>query len=183
MGSSTTLTHPLPPPLTPSMYRGPSSSSSFHLFSHLSSYCSLSSNVHRFSPLQKKKKKIIFPDSETSSQDCLFSSKFLSSVVCSHILHFLTTNSLLPHLQAGFHQYPFTENVFRRSPVAFSPPNEKGFAPRPHSPLPFNNLHHQSPGPMFLLGSISYVYSFLSISNDRTLGRSFSSTTSGLSSL
>lgn len=44
-------------------------------------------------------------------------------------------------------------------------------SPSPHSPLPFNNLCHQPPGPMFLLGNTSYVYSSLSVPNGRTLGR------------
>lgn len=155
-------------------------SSSFNIFL-LSTYCPLVFKcVHKF-PVFKKKKYFSWPWNNLTRLFYLFpsfSSKFLKSVVCLCVFHFLTTDSLLPHLQAGFHQYPFTKNVFPRSPVAFSPPNlSRVFFPTsPHSPLPFNNLGHQSPGPMFLLGNISYVYSFLSIFNVRTLERPFSST-------
>lgn len=102
-----------------------------------------------------------------------FSSKFLKSVVCPTssiswpLTHsFLTCrlasiNILLLKMCSQGHQW---------SSCCHSPPS-------PHSPLPFSNLDHQSHGPMFLLlGKISHVYPLPSISNDRTLRRTFSST-------
>lgn len=150
----------------------PTSSDPFHVQRPLSSSFNtflLSSNVCTGVPSLTK---IYFFTPNPPHKTVLF-----ISFICFHIPHFLTTDSLLPHLQSGFHQYPLTKNVFPRSLVAFSPPNFSGSPPPSfHSPLPFNNVDHQSPGPVFLLGNISYVYSFLSISKDRTLGRPFSST-------
>ena len=141
---SDNLTHGLPPSWTPSTYGGPSFSSSFRFFPpnypH-SSDCSLSLNIHRFFPVKNisqvilflKKKNHFFKTLKPPPKTVLFplfSSRFLRSVVCPHILQFLTTDLLLLHQQDGFHQYCFTENVFPRSPVAFSHPSEKCFFPQ-----------------------------------------------------
>lgn len=79
-------------------------------------------------------------------------SHFLTAAVCLHILHFLTTDSGLPHLQAGPHQHPLTKTIFPRlTTSSFWGPS----SPHSHSPQPSKNLDHPSPGPSFSLGNIS----------------------------
>ena len=138
-------------------------------------YCSLSSNMHGFFPSsKKKKKKHFFFNSETSSQDCFI-----------YFLYFLPDFSDLWSAPTSSISWPLTCSLFTSRMASINIvllkmcsqghqwpshlPMRSVSSPSPHSPLLFNNLCHQSPCPMFLLGN-TYVYSSLSIPNGRTLG-------------
>lgn len=181
---SDNLTHPLPPSWTPSTYGGPSFSSSFHFFPttilipqtvlcpQIFTGFSLWKIFHRlFSSLKKKSfffklwhllPRLFYflyflPDfsdlwsAPTSSISWPLTCSFFTSRMAS-------INIVLLKMCSQGHQWPSHIPVRSVS------------SPSPHSPLPFNNLCHQSPGPMFLLGNISYVYSSFSVPNGRTLG-------------
>lgn len=121
---------PLSAPLNPRMYRSPCFSSCFSILppicvpSSCLQMCTgfFSSKINQ----NKTKNQPFFLTLKPPHKTVLFISFifFQISQTCGlpHILHFLTADSLLPHLRAAFHQYPFTENVFPRSPVAFLPP-------------------------------------------------------------
>lgn len=158
------------------MHRSPSFSSSFNSFL-LSTYCPLSSKL--CTSFQSSEKKFIDP--ETSSQGCFI-----------YFLHFLPNFSNLWSASTSSTSLPLTHSFLTCRLASINILSLKvcsqgrwrpshhlivlGFSPSLHSPLPSNNLDHQSPRPMFLLGNIFYVYSFLPIFNVRTLERPFSST-------
>lgn len=94
-GKSNNSNPPLLRPLTPSMYRGPSFSSSFNI-SVLSTYCPLSLNMCTDFPSL-----IFFLDSKTSSQDCFI-----------YFLHFLPNFSSLWSVPTSSISFPLTHSFF-----------------------------------------------------------------------
>ena len=182
---SDNLTHALPPSWTPSTYGGPSFSSSFRFFPpnypH-SSDCSLSLNIHRFFPVKNISQVILF-----LKKKIIFLKLWNLLPRLFYFLYFLPDFSDLWSAPTSSISWPLTCSFFT-SRMAFINivllkmcsqghqwpshiPVRSVSSPSPHSPLPFNNLCHQSPGPMVLLGNTSYVYSSLSVPNGRTLGR------------
>ena len=182
---SDNLTHALPPSWTPSTYGGPSFSSSFRFFPP-----QLSSFLRLFFVLKYSQ---VFPCEKYFTGYSLLKKKIIFLKLWNllprlfYFLYFLPDFSDLWSAPTSSISWPLTCSFFTNRMASINIvllkmcsqghqwpshiPVRSVSSPSPHSPLPFNNLCHQSPGPMVLLGNTSYVYSSLSVPNGRTLGR------------